>query len=180
MVKIMHSKGSALSRVITKRLCHFWQRKILCNFCNVITFFGHFCFTITAEYSCNTRVVEALYCLWPAAEITQNMPLAHSIANPIWFLISYYSNLAQIYCITTTTENPQPPPPQDGWNQFYPRSFCYNKTAEKNQVWILLAKSPEDLPDLISKCLFVFLPLDMCSGNINVPLQIIWEHEAWL
>ena len=54
-------------------------------------------------------VVEApIYCLWPAAEITQNMPPAHSIANPIWFLISYYSNLAQIYCISTPTENPQP------------------------------------------------------------------------
>ena len=54
-------------------------------------------------------VVEApIYCLWPAAEITQNMPPAHSTANPIWFLISYYSNLAQIYCISTTTENPQP------------------------------------------------------------------------
>ena len=27
---------------------------------------------------------------------------------------------------------------------------------------------PGGLPGLISKCLFVFLPLDMCSGNINV------------
>ena len=78
-------------------------------------------------------VVGALYCLLPAVEITQNMPLAHSIANPIWFLISYYCNLVQIYCITTTTENPQPPP-RAGWNQFYPRSFFYNKTAEKSQV----------------------------------------------
>ena len=157
MVKIMHSKGSALSRVTTKRLYHFWQRKILCNFCNVITFFGHFCFTITAEYSCNTRVVEALYCLWPAAEITQNMPLAHSIANPIWFLISYYSNLAQIYCITTTTENPQPPPPQDGWNQFYPRSFCYNKTAEKKPSMDITGEKPGGFARLDFEMFICFL-----------------------
>ena len=44
----------------------------------------------------------------------------------------------------------------------------------------ITGEKPGGLPDLISKCLFVFLPLDMCSGNINVPLQIIWEHEAWL
>ena len=34
----------------------------------------------------------------------------------------------------------------------------------------ITGEKPGGLPaDLISKCLFVFLPLDMCSGNINVP-----------
>ena len=98
----------------------------------------------------------------PQPKLPQNMPLAHSIANPIWFLISYYSNLAQIYCITTTTENPQP-------TNFIHDRFATVKLQPSMDITAGTKAWRIILADLISKCLFVFLPLDMCSGNINVP-----------
>ena len=46
--------------------------------------------------------VNFFYCIFLWLAPSWNYPKHASIANPIWFLIPYYSNLAQIYCINTT------------------------------------------------------------------------------
>ena len=46
--------------------------------------------------------VDFFYCIFLWLAPSWNYPKHASIANPIWFLIPYYSNLAQIYCINTT------------------------------------------------------------------------------
>ena len=131
----------------------------------MLTFFGHFCFTITAEYCCNASSWSPpiQQCLWPAAEITskhasRSLPCkSYLVFN---FLLQQFS--PNLLHLTTTTENPQP-------TNFIHDRFVTIKLQPSMDItagakaWRITTRL------LISKCLFVFLPLDMCSGNINVP-----------
>ena len=124
-IKIMYSKTPALTNHVTKKVWTIFGKKGFCAIFAMLTFFGHLCFTITAEYCCNASSWSPpIQCLWPAAQITSK----HASRSPhcksylvFNFLLQQFSpNLLHHHHNRKSTTD-----------QFYPWSFCYSKTAAK-------------------------------------------------